>query len=315
MMEITMATNGLNWWGRAVLTADTVRSLMVVTVPETSEFATGIIHGEKAPENSMQYMVSVQDNKGRHVCGGFLITEDFVLTSAHCDDFNPAYVVLGNHNLKKADHQKIRIEKKIIHQRYANIQHGNDIMLLQLSEKVRLGHRVQTVQLPPAEINLQENQVCQVAGWGKTKPDGESVDELRVVDVSVVKPKVCDKQWPGLPANVTCAGGYKTTKGFCQGDSGGPLVCDRFAVGLVSFNYESNCNYPNKPNVYTDISKYRRWIDEVLRQNPNPELLAGQILFISCGGFLGLPLKDTQRYATLNRFPHLFMFPYHHECL
>lgn len=49
-----------------------------------SEFATGIIDGEKAPENSMPYMVSVQDNKGQHVCGGFLITEDFVLSSAHC---------------------------------------------------------------------------------------------------------------------------------------------------------------------------------------------------------------------------------------
>uniref|UniRef100_A0A3P8NCP1 Peptidase S1 domain-containing protein n=1 Tax=Astatotilapia calliptera TaxID=8154 RepID=A0A3P8NCP1_ASTCA len=230
-------------------------------------FATGIIHGEKAPENSMPYMVSVQDNKGRHVCGGFLITEDFVLTSAHCDKLGLTHVALGNHNLKKADQQKVRIKKKIIHENYLQIELGNDIMLLQLSEKVRLGHRVQTVQLPSAEIHLKENQVCQVAGWGKTKRDGEPVDELRVVGVSVIDKQVCKKQWPGLPANVICAGGYKTTKGFCQGDSGGPLVCDDLAVGLVSFNYYDNCNYPDKPNVYTDISKYRRWINEILAQS------------------------------------------------
>uniref|UniRef100_A0A3P8QRK0 Peptidase S1 domain-containing protein n=1 Tax=Astatotilapia calliptera TaxID=8154 RepID=A0A3P8QRK0_ASTCA len=44
-----------------------------------------IINGEKAPENSMHYMASVQNNKGQHVCGGFLITEDFVVSAAHCD--------------------------------------------------------------------------------------------------------------------------------------------------------------------------------------------------------------------------------------
>ncbi|KAL4000119.1 proteasome assembly chaperone 3 [Sarotherodon galilaeus] len=221
-----------------------------------------IIDGEKAPENSMLYMASVQDNKGEHVCGGFLITEDFVVSAAHCDDSSLTYVVLGNHNLKNGNHQKIKIEKKIIHKNYQHVGLGNDIMLI---KKVQLGHGVRVIQIPPAEINLKENQVCQVAGWGKTKTEGELVDELMVANVSVITSKNCEDQWMFLPANVICAGGYETTKGFCQGDSGGPLVCHGFAVGIVSFNYYNNCKYPNKPNVYTDISKYRQWIDEVLK--------------------------------------------------
>uniref|UniRef100_A0A3P8RFC9 Peptidase S1 domain-containing protein n=1 Tax=Astatotilapia calliptera TaxID=8154 RepID=A0A3P8RFC9_ASTCA len=60
----------------------TLSSSFFLNLPE---FSTGIIHGTKAPDNSIPYMGSVQNNKGQHVCGEFLITEDFVLTAAHCD--------------------------------------------------------------------------------------------------------------------------------------------------------------------------------------------------------------------------------------
>ncbi|MED6273897.1 hypothetical protein CHARACLAT_010951 [Characodon lateralis] len=68
---------------------------------------TEIIHGNKVPDGLMLYMASVQNNR-EHICGGFLISEDFVITAAHCDEQNPTSVVLGTHNLKKADDGTIR---------------------------------------------------------------------------------------------------------------------------------------------------------------------------------------------------------------
>lgn len=65
-------------------------------------------------------------------------------------------------------------------------------------------------------MNMSENTLCRVAGWGYTRTRGETVDQLRMVDVSVIDPEVCKEHWPGLPENVICAGGYDTTKGFCQ---------------------------------------------------------------------------------------------------
>ena len=70
-------------------------------------------------------------------------------------------------------------------------------------------------------MNLRPNQMCHVAGWGKTEA-GTAVDDLRVVNVSVVDQNVCKRQWsnskwlPRLPANVICAGGYGTFNGFCD---------------------------------------------------------------------------------------------------
>ncbi|TKS74454.1 Duodenase-1 [Collichthys lucidus] len=251
-----------------------------------------IIHGEKAPENSMLYMASLQNNRGQHVCGGFLISEDFVLTAAHCGN-QLTRVVLGTHDLRRvAAGNKRLIERTYAHPSYKNVGLGKDIMLLKLSQKVQLDNSVQTIQLPTSEMNVRENEKCQVAGWGMTKSNGPTVNELQVVDVSTVNIHVCDNKWNlELPDNVICAGGYNTTKGFCQvcflfvqrtgqlvsctemqqtsfsssqGDSGGPLVCNGKAVGIVSFNRGKDCDYPNVPNVYTDISKYLPWITYVL---------------------------------------------------
>uniref|UniRef100_A0A3B4XAQ2 Peptidase S1 domain-containing protein n=1 Tax=Seriola lalandi dorsalis TaxID=1841481 RepID=A0A3B4XAQ2_SERLL len=224
-------------------------------------------NGEKAPENSMLYMASLQ-SKGGHVCGGFLISEDFVMTAAHCQ-VNLTRVVLGTHNIKNVDEGKIRyIEKMYKHESYQNVGTGKDIMLLKVTE---LNNKLQTIPLPRSEIHLGDNTKCYVAGWGFIKTGGGVVNELRVVDVSVINPRVCREMWGGVPDNVICAGGYKTKKGFCQGDSGGPLVCDGTAVGIVSFNWEKNCNYPDKPNVYTDVSKYLPWIKTILKRTKRSE--------------------------------------------
>ncbi|XP_026201642.1 duodenase-1-like [Anabas testudineus] len=236
--------------------------LLVLTCHGQNGHASKIIHGQKVPENLMLYMVSVQNDQG-HVCGGFLIRENFVLTAAHCDDSNPTSVVLGTHNLKGAE--KTAIKEKYKPDAYESVGKGYDIMLLKLSRKAPLNNRVQTIQLPKSGMNIKENQQCLVAGWGMTKTLGHVENDLRMVDVSVIDLDVCKYKWPGLPANVICAGGYGTNKGFCQGDSGGPLVCNGRAVGVVSFNNYMKCDYPDVPNVYTDVSRYLHWINSIIK--------------------------------------------------
>ncbi|XP_026201488.1 duodenase-1-like [Anabas testudineus] len=221
-----------------------------------------IIHGEKVPENLMLYMVSLQNNNG-HVCGGFLISEKFVLTAASCDDKKPEIVVLGSHNLNEFE-RHLYIERIYKPKTFVSVESRNDIMLLELSRKVQLDNKIQKIRLPEHGINVKENQQCQVAGWGKTATDGKFVDELRMVDVSVIKLEICKEKWPGLPADVICAGGYGTNKGFCQGDFGGPLVCNGTAFGVASFN-NMKCDYPDVPNVYTDITKHLDWINDIIK--------------------------------------------------
>lgn len=53
-----------------------------------------------------------------------------------------------------------------------------------------------------------------------------------------------------------------------QGDSGGPLNCQRsdgawMVYGIVSFGSSMGCNYYKKPSVFTLVSAYIPWINNV----------------------------------------------------
>uniref|UniRef100_A0A8C9ZIM7 Peptidase S1 domain-containing protein n=1 Tax=Sander lucioperca TaxID=283035 RepID=A0A8C9ZIM7_SANLU len=208
------------------------------------KLGSAIIDGKKAPEKSMLYMASVQNENGQHVCGGFLVSNNFVVTAAHCDE------------KRKNKENSEYIEKICQHPSYNSNIRENDILLGGMDNTFYKG---QPIQLPTSEINI--NEKCSVAGWGNTECN--IVGELRVVDVSIINRDVCKKEWSNLPVNVICAG-----KGLyiscSQGDLGGPLVCDGTAVGVASFYKNKDCD---TPNVYTDISKSLTWINKVLKQN------------------------------------------------
>ncbi|XP_034036735.1 mast cell protease 1A-like [Thalassophryne amazonica] len=244
---------------------------LVLTCLGQSARGSEIINGRNAEKNTMMYMASVQNKIRHHICGGFLVAEQFVLTAAHCYALNPTSVVLGTHNLKAVKDREMRYQVTTCkHPNFKNVLKGFDIMLLKLSRKV---HLVKPIQLPKRKVQLKDKQQCHVAGWGYSKTGGTVVDNLQVVDVSIINKKECQKAWRKverdirLPSSIICAGAYRTKKGFCQGDSGGPLVCDGIPVGVVSANRRGICDYPDVPNIYTNLTKFLQWINKVIKNN------------------------------------------------
>ncbi|XP_026101463.1 granzyme M-like [Carassius auratus] len=60
--------------------------LLVSLLPHltfTARVNVGIVNGKEAKPHSRPYMVSLQ-NRFKHTCGGFLISDEFVMTAAHC---------------------------------------------------------------------------------------------------------------------------------------------------------------------------------------------------------------------------------------
>ncbi|XP_030640762.1 granzyme B-like [Chanos chanos] len=224
----------------------------------------GIVNGTEAKPHSKPYMVSVQKD-GQHFCGGFLVSESFVMTAAHCFQWAVKLtVVVGIHDLskKRPSDQKL-VKFYHIHPGYNQKPLENDIMLLQLNEKVQKGKTVQWLSLPKKKGEVKAKTSCSVAGWGANRTKGYATQRLLEANVSIMDKKDCSRKWNSYfkPSSMICAGGVA---GFCQGDSGGPLVCKEKAVGVVSFNEKDNCDRPNRPNVYTQISKFLPWINGII---------------------------------------------------
>ncbi|XP_077081831.1 mast cell protease 1A-like [Siphateles boraxobius] len=227
----------------------------------TAHVNVGIVNGREAKPHSRPYMVSLLTN-GQHDCGGFLISDEFVLTAAHCWNGYEILVVVGAHDLRSSQSSDvIRVKSYIQHPNYIPSPIQNDVMLLRLEKKVKLNKNIKWISLPKKGEEVEAGILCSVAGWGRLWTNGPGSYRLMEAFTTTKNQADCQRRWRSsfLASQMICAYG---SGGSCKGDSGGPLVCGNTAVGVTSFGVKNLCNSPERPNVYTKISAYIQWIDE-----------------------------------------------------
>ncbi|KAI4900952.1 hypothetical protein NFI96_020778 [Prochilodus magdalenae] len=224
----------------------------------------GIVNGTEAKPHSRPYMVSIQINK-RHICGGFLVTEQFVMTAAHCK--NPVTnwaqmtVVVGGHDLRNVL-ERVQVKEHYSHQNFTNDLNNpfNDIMLLKLEKSIENSKNAAQISIPEKNEDIEQNTDCSIAGWGLLENDlKEPSDVLREANVTMLRSSKCLAEWKN--SNILCTDVHHG--GFCLGDSGGPLVCSNVAVGIISV-VNGKCETPSKAYAYTKISGFLPWIREII---------------------------------------------------
>ncbi|KAL0151358.1 hypothetical protein M9458_053352 [Cirrhinus mrigala] len=246
----------------------------------TARVNVGIVNGTDAKPHSRPYMVSVQ-MKNQHICGGFLISDRFVMTAAHCRNSAPVLtVVLGAHNLQNKNENSVRIkvESYYSHPQYTSESFHNDILLLRLEKNAQLNNNIKPISIPTKAGDIEADSVCSIAGWGLLETNGTQSNHLMETNVMVMNNKKCESKWGKEEFSASLMMCVYGKGGSCHGDSGGPLVCGDTAVGVTSFGDRYICNSPERPDAYTKISAYLPWIKSITG-NDNSAILADELKF------------------------------------
>lgn len=230
-------------------------------------FSPRIVGGQTAsrPYPWMAYL-QIQTAQGSAACGASAISQDWVVTAAHCAlPAQSAVLSIGVSNLADVRNSDIyQADAAYVNPSYSEKTQRNDVALLHLSRPYN-GPTLRLLESGDNEF-LKYGLTARVLGWGldKDASDGGRVqDKLRELDVKLINSHTCKRLWgastPGGdkiidPTTMLCASGG-VGRDSCQGDSGGPLLVKDgvgYALsGVVSFGQKCANGVPA---VYTRTS-------------------------------------------------------------
>lgn len=195
-----------------------------------------IYNGREAVQNEFPFVVNVRSSG--LTCGGVLLSDEFVLTAAHCliDHVKgkDITVILGSRDFyfySEKNSTKIRFKSDMkfwIHAGFELPSAVHDIAIVKLPRRVTFSKNIQPVKISKNKLVEQTNNKAFTIGWGETE-SGEPADVLQAAPMKLIPISDCRKYQKHfiekLTENHICAFGVKSKHhhdggSACDGDSG-----------------------------------------------------------------------------------------------
>ncbi|KAM4631962.1 prostasin [Discoglossus pictus] len=240
-----------------------------------------IVGGVDTTPGQYPWQVSITYNNDP-VCGGSLISAQYVLSAAHCfpdDHVTSGYAVKAGVNQLNSleDSQLVSVDVVKKYPYYSEDSSSGDLALVHLANPVTTSATVAPISLPSSGVQFPPGYKCIVTGWGHirrgvTLPNPKT---MQAGEVALISRQTCNCLYHIQPSSDTlssiqqdmiCAGSAQGTVDACQGDSGGPLACyvdnQYYLAGVISWGDE--CGAANRPGVYIMVSVYADWIKGIV---------------------------------------------------
>ncbi|XP_058121352.1 brachyurin-like [Anopheles ziemanni] len=238
-----------------------------------------IVNGNEATPGQFPYQIALlsEFGGGTGLCGGSVLTNNYILTAAHCVVTGATTLatggtaIIGAHNRNEVEptQQRIRFSTSgiIAHPQYDSSNIRNDIAVVRLDSPITFNERVQPARLPARSDTRQFGGVLgTVSGFGRTSDATQATSPVVMFTTNPVLTNAdCLAQWnsPAIiqPQNVCMSG--EGGRSACNGDSGGPLAVQdggSLQIGVVSFGSAGGCSI-GMPSVYARVSFFLDFIE------------------------------------------------------
>ncbi|CAG02130.1 unnamed protein product [Tetraodon nigroviridis] len=227
-----------------------------------------VVGGYLEEQGGSPWQVLLRRADGSGFCGGTLISDQWVVSAAHCMQGPVDHVTVGDYDKLRAEpgEQQIQVQKVLVHPHFHAFTFDSDVALLRLARPVLRGPTAAPACLPDPHLSkylLRRGSYGKVTGWGATRHLGRSSRFLRRVTLPVVSFEDCRASTEQvITDNMFCAGYLDASVDACRGDSGGPFVVNYrgtwFLTGVVSWG--EGCAAEGKFGVYTRLGNFLNWI-------------------------------------------------------
>ena len=152
-----------------------------------------ILGGNPSRRGSYDWIVSLQDATG-HFCAGALISENAVVTAAHCVEGSASSlvraIVVREHLLRSDDGEEVGISQIFLHPDFEAETNDSDLALLLLEQPISLSP-IRYLQRGHGSLI---GEIAKVLGWGSTREDGTMMSQLHEVHVPIVANSVANER-------------------------------------------------------------------------------------------------------------------------
>ncbi|XP_041769507.1 brachyurin-like [Anopheles merus] len=237
-----------------------------------------IVNGQEATPGQFPYQIALLSNfpTGTGLCGGSVLTNNYILTAAHCVISGASTLALGGtaiigaHNRDAAEPSQQRIAFSTAgiraHPGYTLTNIRNDIAVVRLNSPITFTDRIQPARLPARSDTRQFGGFTgTVSGFGRTSDASQATSSVVMFTTNPVLTNAdCIAQWNAVviePQNVCLSGAGGRSS--CNGDSGGPLAVQdggSLQIGVVSFGSAAGCAI-GMPSVYARVSFFLDFIE------------------------------------------------------
>ena len=143
-----------------------------------------------------------EDGEYLHECTGSVITENIVITAAHCTHNNREKLVIqaGVLNLKKLGSTERKIIQTIEHPDYNPPQVYFDVSLVVLEKYLTFDEKISPVCLPSQTYqnsDFMNRFAITIQGWGKDN-SGNFGQDLTRIDLTVKRNSFCNRKYSSI---------------------------------------------------------------------------------------------------------------------